>query len=240
MKRGAAVLLLCALPAGSEAATELLRPYDASYTVNWHGVNVGTTVFALRQEAGGEWTYLSRSEPRGLFRLVPSASMTLFSRMQIGADGVRPLLFTATRTGEAVPRAAVHFDWATLRASGHVDEQVIDMALRPGVQDDLSVQVALIHALELDQAPSVISEFDKSGIRDYAYTRVGAETVHTPLGDVATIVYRSQRAHAPRSTRFWCAPQFGFLPVRVEQRREDSVEFTMELRTLQRNPAPGP
>lgn len=244
MKRGMALLVLgtmsglstvSATDNGGAAAPGELRPYTASYTVSWHGLNAGTTNFALRQEANGEWTYVSRSQPRGLFQLIPSTAMTLVSRMQIGPDGVRPLLFTATRNGESAAQADVHFDWAGLRATGHVEDQTIDMALRPGVQDDLSVQIALIHALEIEQIPAGISVFDKSGIRDYAYTRVGTETVHTPVGDVATIIYRSQRAHAPRSTRFWCAPEFGFIPVRAEQQREDRVEWTMDLRTIQRN-----
>jgi hypothetical protein len=109
------------------------------------------------------------------------------------------------------------------------------MELRPGVQDDLSAQIALIQLLNAGQTPTSFSVFDKSGIRDYSYTRVGAETLHTPLGDVATIIYRTQKANAPRSTRYWCAPAYGYIPMRVEQRRLDKVEWTMHIRSLQRH-----
>ncbi len=112
------------------------------------------------------------------------------------------------------------------------------MELRPGVQDDLSAQVSLIQALNSGQAPASLLVFDKSGIRDYSYTAVGEEKLSTPLGAVATVIYRSQRAQAPRSTRYWCAPALGYIPVRVEQRRLDKVEWTMNLRSLHRDPPP--
>jgi hypothetical protein len=130
----------------------------------------------------------------------------------------------------------VHFDWAANRATGTVEGQAIDMPLRPGVQDDLSAQIALIQALDAGQAPTGISVFDKNGIRDYSYTRLGEATLHTPLGEVATIIYRTQKANAPRSTRYWCAPAYGYIPMRVEQRRLDKEEWTMEVRSLKRDP----
>ena len=55
----------------------------------------------------------------------------------------------------------------------------------PGVQDDLSVQVALIHALLAGQPPNGISHVrQERDPRIRHTTRVGNETVHTPVGDV--------------------------------------------------------
>jgi hypothetical protein len=208
-----------------------LRPYEASYRFVWSGMNAGTSSFALRREGAGEWSFISRNQPRGLFRLVPSADLTLASRMRIGPDGVQPLLFTATES-DGSRQAEVHFDWAGNRATGVVEDMRIDMALKPGVQDDLSVQVALIQALASGRTPGGISVFDKRGIRDYEFTRVGAETLATVAGAVDTIVYRSQRIHSPRSTRYWCAPRFGYVPVRAEQERKGEVEWTMSLLSI--------
>ncbi|MGB8694137.1 MAG: DUF3108 domain-containing protein, partial [Steroidobacteraceae bacterium] len=97
------------------------------------------------------------------------------------------------------------------------------------------VQVALINALANGTTPAGIAVFDKAGVRDYEYTQVGTETLHTPLGDIDTIIYRSQRSNSSRSTRFWCAPAYGYIPVRAQQHRHDEVEWTMELRSLRRD-----
>ena len=231
------LLLACAAAAGMARAAPAvpLTPFESSYAVIWHGFTAGISSFALGQEASGQWTYVSHNRPRGLFRLVPAASLTLTSRMSVDADGVRPLLFTATDPDDGKLQAQVQFDWAANRATGTVGDMAIDMALRPGVQDDMSVQVALIHALANGEVPAGISLFDKKGIRDYDYARVGAETMQTPLGPVETVIYRSHKANSPRSTRFWCAPALGFVPVQAEQQNNGKVEWTMKLQSLHRD-----
>ena len=35
-------------------------------------------------------------------------------------------------------------------------------------------------------------------------------------------------------TRFWCAPDRGYIPLKVEQTRGKDVEWTMEIRSLKR------
>ena len=214
-----------------------LRPYEVVYEFSAYGFNAGTVGLTLRQETPEQWTYISRSHPRGLFQLVRSAARTVTSRMIIDQRGVRPLVSTDSEEGASTPQSEVHFDWTANRATGNVEGQAINMELRPGVQDDLSAQVALIRALNSGQTPTKLLVFDKSGIRDYSYTPVGEEKLSTPLGELATVIYRSQRANAPRSTRYWCAPALGFIPVRVEQRRLDKVEWTMNLRSLHLDPA---
>jgi hypothetical protein len=219
------------LPAAKALAE--LRPYDASYSFLAHGMNAGTSSFSLRRVGGDEWTFVARNDPHGLFRLFSAASLTLTSRMRVGPQGVQPLLFTAAQPDGSDQQAEVHFDWAAMRATGTVEDRSIDMALKAGVQDDQSVQIALVYALLGGHAPAGIALFDKDGIRDYDYTRVGEETLHTPMGDVATVVYESHKAYSPRRTRFWCAPQYGYVPVRAEQKRGDEVQWTMEVRSIQ-------
>jgi hypothetical protein len=219
-------------PAPSVAPAEL-RPYEASYELVTHGLNAGVSSFDLRQDGADTWTFVSHNRPRGLFRLFSSASLTLTSHMRVSKDGVQPLLFTATPPDGGPPNAEVHFDWDKNRATGIQDDTPIDMPVKPGVQDDLSVQIALVHALLAGQTPAGIAMFDKDGSRDYDYARVGEETLHTPVGDVATVIYESHKANSPRRTRFWCAPQYGYVPMRAEQKRDGEVEWTMSLLSVQ-------
>jgi hypothetical protein len=230
-------LLLCGLlPLLATAGTvHELRPFTASYTFDWRGMDAGSATFTLQKVSEQEWTYRSRTEPHGLFSLVSAANATLQSRMSVGPAGVRPQVFLASEGSAGHRVADLSFDWDHQRVTGTAEGQAIDMPLKPGVQDDLSVQVALMFALATGTTPNGFSVFDKSGIRDYEYTREATETLHTPLGDIATVIYRSHRAGSPRSTRFWCAPAYGYIPMRAQQRREERVEWTMDLRTLQRD-----
>jgi hypothetical protein len=220
------------------AAEVPLRPFETSYEVIWHGFTGGLSSFELRQEPSGGWTYVNRNRPYGLFRLVPKASLTLTSRMSVDAAGVRPLLFTASDPDSGAPQAELHFDWTANRVKGFVEKASIDMALKAGVQDDLSIQVALIHALANGHVPSGIALFDKDGIRDYEYAQVGSETVHTGAGDFQTVVYASHKQNSPRTTRFWCAPALGYIPVQAEQQYKGKVEWTMRLKSVHQGAPP--
>ena len=215
-----------------------MRPFQTSYEVLWKGFTGGIASFDLRQDPAGTWTYTNTNRPHGLFRLVSKASLTLTSRMSVDPDGVRPLLFTAKDPDDGESQAELNFDWTAGRVTGFVEKARIDMALKSGVQDDLSIQVALINSLENGHVPSGISLFDKDGVRDYDYAQVGTETLHTPAGDFPTVIYRSHKQNSPRSTRFWCAPSLGYIPVQAEQQYKGKVEWTMKLKSVHRDEGP--
>jgi hypothetical protein len=232
-----------AAPAPAASGTEAprlfeLRPFSASYLFTWHGMQAGTATFRLRQLGPGEWLYESFTEPKGLFRLVPSARAHVTSRMSVGPDGVRPIHFEGTAGSNDRPDAVLDFDWAAMRVRGHMQDDVVDMALKPGVQDDLSVMVSLLYTLGRGAPPAGMSLFDKNGIRDYAYTHAGTATLATPVGELATEIYRSQRSGSPRHNVYWCATQYGDVPVRAEQRRGDDLEWRMELLAIERDAGP--
>lgn len=230
-------LLACTAATGMPSAAQVvpLTPFESSYAIIWHGFTAGISSFALRQDPSGQWIYVSHNRPRGLFRLVPKAALTLTSRMSVDAEGVRPLEFTAADPDDGELQARVLFDWSAQRATGVVEGKTIDMTLHPGVQDDLSIQVAMMQALANGQMPAGISLFDKNGIRDYEYTRVGAETLQTPVGPLQTVIYRSHKANSPRSNRYWCAPELGFVPVQAEQQYNGKVELVIKLQSIHRN-----
>jgi hypothetical protein len=35
-------------------------------------------------------------------------------------------------------------------------------------------------------------------------------------------------------TRFWCAPSLGYIPLKVQQKRNDEIEWTMQVQSVQR------
>ena len=224
-------------PQAQPGAIEL-RPFKARYAFYWHGMQAGTITFTLHHTGGTAWMYESDTEPRGLFHLVPGAAVHISSRMIIDGDGVRPVHFEGVEGSATSLAALLDFDWQAMRVRGHMKEQPIDMALKPGVQDDLSVMISLLHSLELGAVPQGIALFDKNGIRDYDYSREGADTVATPFGRVAAEIYRSQKKHSPRRNLYWLAPAYGDVPIRAEQRRGEDLEWRMEIEQLDRPTAP--
>jgi hypothetical protein len=240
LRRGARAMSLAwlffavagAIDTGLASAAEPLTPFEATYSWAWHGASVAVSTLTLEQRPDGTWLYSSHSEPRGLGFLYPMRPK-LESVMRIGGDGIQPLHYRATDGTAANERGAdVTFDWDAAHASGSYENVKVDLPLKPGVQDDLSIQIALLYALRQGRVPSGLSMIDKNSIRDYSYRQEGMATITTRLGSIDTVIYASHHEGSPRTTRFWCAPSKGYVPLRVEQKRLDEVEWTMEIETL--------
>lgn len=222
-----------AAPAAAAApAPAALAPFQASYTWIWHGADIAVSKLQLEQRQGDIWVYSSSSEPRGLGHLYPLRPR-MQSEMRVGNQGVQPLHYQATDGTSSNARGAdVTFDWQAGRIHGTYAGVALDLPLTIGVQDDLSIQIALLLALRAGQAPANTLLVDKDTLREYSYERQGTQTITTRLGALDTVIYASHHAGSPRVTRFWCAPSRGYMPVRVEQKRLDSVEWAMEIATL--------
>ena len=217
----------------SVTAADELKPFEASYAWIWHGMNVAVSTLKL-ERSGDTWTYGSKSEPRGIGNLL-SERPTQRSVLRVTDAGTQPLSYQASDGTSSTRRAVdVKYDWEQGRLTGVYEDTKVDLPLTPGVLDDASVQVALMVELLRGRTPEHFSLLNKNAVREYRYAREGDATLQTPLGKIATVIYRSEREGSPRVTRFWCAPRRGYVPMRVEQKRGDDIEWTMEIRSLSR------
>jgi uncharacterized protein DUF3108 len=230
----AALLALGLLTLGVAQAAEL-EPFEASYAWIWHGMTVAVTHLKLERQGADTWIYTSRSEPRGIGNLLSLRPKTV-SVLKVTDAGVQPLSYRGDDgTSSREHTVDVRYDWDKGRITGVYEGTPVDLPLAPGVQDDSSVQVAMMVELLQARTPEHFSLLDKNSVREYRYARAGEETLKTPLGDVATVMYSSQRANSPHVNRYWCAPARGYVPLRVQQKRGDEVQWTMEIQSLKRD-----
>jgi Protein of unknown function (DUF3108) len=217
----------------SVTAADELKPFEASYAWIWHGMDVAVSTLKL-EKTGDTWTYSSKSEPRGVGKVF-SERPRQRSVLRVTDAGTQPLSYQASDGTSSTRRAVdVKYDWEQGRLTGVYEDTPVDLPLTPGVQDDASVQVALMVELLRGHTPEHFSLLNKNAVREYRYVREGEATVQTPFGKIATVIYRSERQGSPRVTRFWCAPWRGYVPMRVEQKRGDDIEWSMEIRSLTR------
>ena len=227
----AAVLLL---GVSAVAAADELKPFDASYEWTWKGMTVAVSSVKLTK-SGDAWTYTSSSEPRGLGKMF-SERPHMVSVLKVTSAGVQPQSYKATDGTSADKRAVdLKYDWTALKLTGLYEGAKIDLPLTPDVQDDASVQVALMVESIAGRVPDHFSLLSDNKLRVYHYKREGEATIKTPFGDVATVIFSSQADYSPRITRFWCAPDRGYVPMRVEQKKGDDVQWTMDIKSFTRN-----
>ncbi|HEY2274875.1 MAG TPA: DUF3108 domain-containing protein [Steroidobacteraceae bacterium] len=231
--RGTLLLALTALAMTSAAAADELRAYEATYAAIWQGMTVAVSRLKLEQ-TGDTWTTSSSSSARGIGRLATGIFPPhQVSVVRVTASGVLPQSFRS-EGGDRRKSTDLVYDWQTARVTGTLEGAKVDQPLAPGVQDDGSVQLALIVELLAGRTPSSFRMIDGRGTREYQFAREGEVTLPTPLGAIATVVYRAQKAGSPRVTRFWCALHRGYIPLKVEQTRGDDVQWTLEIEHLTR------
>ena len=226
-------LALALLAASATSRADELRPYQASYRAIWHGMTVAVSDLRL-EHTGDTWTYRSESSPRGIGRLAAGIFPPhQVSVVRVTSAGVQPLSYQSTG-GESSKAIDLSYDWSAQRVTGTYEGTPVDLPLSADVRDDASVQLALTVELLAGRTPTSFRVIDRNGTRQYQFARDGEATLETPMGRIATVVYRSQKANSPRITRFWCAPDRGYIPLKVEQTRGEDVQWTMEIESLTR------
>lgn len=226
-------LAIAAFAVNQTARAEELKPFEASYTWIWHGMTVAFSSVKLERHQD-TWVYASKSDPRGIGRMF-SERPTQESTLRVTDAGVQPLHYKADDGTPSTKRDAdVQFDWEHGRVTGVYEGTKVDMPVQPGIQDDLSVQIALMVELLAGRKPEQFQLIDRNSVREYRYSREGDASLSTAVGKVDTVIYRSQKTGSPRVTRFWCAPSHGYIPMRVEQTKGEDVQWTMQVQSARR------
>ena len=226
------VLALTGLPAGAQA----LLPFEAHYAWTLKGIAAGHSTLTLQHLDADRWRYASRSVASGLFRLIARGDITQDSQLRIVNGQVLPEQYRGDDGTSATNRDVdLHFDWRARRVTGVYEDAPVDMAIEPGVHDDMSIQIALMNELLRGQVPKSFRLVDSNITKEYAYSLVETVSLNTPLGMQRTQVYRSQKVGSASSVLYWCAPDLGYLPLKVERHDgHDKVEWALNITALTR------
>jgi hypothetical protein len=217
------------------AAHPCPQPFKITLDVEWRGMGAGTSTLQLTRDGPNEYTYRSSNTARGLFKLAIPDTITQVSHIALVDGKVRPSSYTGDDGSPSTEKdVSLKFDWAAMRVTGTAEQKPVDAALTPGVQDSLSVQVALMCALAAGESPKSFQLIDKDAVKEYQYTHEGNATIDTPAGKLDTVIYTSQRKGAKRLTRLWIAPSLGYLPVRAEQVNKGKRELQLQLKSVER------
>ena len=220
-----------ATPASAPTAEPPIKPFVAHYIADWKSINVGTSDLDLKFAPTGGYMYTWTTTARGVFRLVYSSDVVQKSWFKVVSQHVLPEKYQADDGSASV---SIDFDWDAAKARGVADKKPVDLALKEGTQDVMSIQVEVMLDLKNGTLPKTFHILDKDEIKDFMYTREGTATLKTAIGDLDTIVVASQRTGNNRILRMWFVPALGFVPVQAERSRDGKLEFAMRIKSLKR------
>ena len=126
----------------------------------------------------------------------------------------------------------IDFDWQNKRATGISEAKPVDLPLKEGVQDVMSIQVEVMLDLKHGNLPKTFQIIDKDELKEFIYTLEGKARIKTAIGQIDTLVVTSQRTGNNRILRMWFAPSLGFAPVQAERTRDGKLEIAMRLKSL--------
>jgi uncharacterized protein DUF3108 len=213
------------------AADAGIAPFSARYQADWKSINVGTSDLELKQDTEpGHYLYTWSITAHGIFRLYRD-EVTQKSWLSIDADHVRPEKYRAEDGSSSVN---LDFDWDGGHVRGTSENKPVDLTLREGTQDLLSIQVEVMLGLKKGNLPKTFQIIDKDKLKEFIYTQEGSANIRTALGQLDTVIVESRQAGNNRILRMWFAPSLGFVPVQAERTRDGKLEFAMRIKTLKR------
>ena len=216
-------------PSGAEAG---IAPFAAHYEASWKGFSVGTSDLQLKEDSvAGRYVYTWTITAHGIFRLAYPDDLVQTSVFSVVGGHARPLQYRAAQGPSSVD---LDFDWDGERLRGTSEKKTVDLELKEGVQDVMSIQVEVMLDLKAGNLPTTFQIIDKDQPKDFTYTEEGTANIRTALGRLDTIIVSSQRTGNNRILRMWFAPSLGFAPVQAERSRDGKVEFAMRIKTLTR------
>ncbi len=222
-------------PAAARAADGAPAPFVAEYEVRYGNLAVGSSRTAITPgPPPGRWTIETRTNASGFAKIVASGTLTQRSTFEVDAGMPRPSNYRFDDgTKDTDHDVTLDFDWHAGRVRGVAEDEPVDVATEPGLQDAASIQALVTARLQAGFEPGLIAMIEKDKIKRYRYTLLRRERLKTAIGELDTVVYRSARDGSSRETISWYAPALGHTLVRAEQLREGDRAFHTYIRRYQ-------
>jgi Protein of unknown function (DUF3108) len=228
-----AALLTCLCSASVCGAAESPLPmFNAEYSLKRNGITLGTSTRSLTAARDGTYIYASTTQATGIISWFVKDHIDEYSRWTFDGARIRPLEYVYNRHGGNKTREVnLRFDWQRHIVTNTIDGEPWRMEIPPDAQDKLVYQLSIMYDLLNGKKNLEYKIADGGKLKDYAFEIEGEEVLNTTLGKIKTV--RIQRIGDRRDTTVWCAPQFSYLPVRLEQQDTDGSHLTMQITSLQ-------
>ena len=218
--------------APADAAEAGIAPFAAQYQADWKGITVGTSNIELKPDsAPGRYLYTWTVTARGIFRIAYSDDLVQSSWLSINSNHARPEKYLGIQGSASV---AVDFDWPNMRASGVSEGKPIDLKLKDGTQDVMSIQVEVMLDLKYGTLPKTFEIIDKDQLKEFIYSQEGSAKIKTAIGELDTVIVSSRQTGSNRILKMWFASSLGFVPVQAERTRNGKLELAMKIKSLKR------
>ena len=222
--------LACTLPgvAAYAEAGELPDSFRAEYKVKIK-IASGRAIWTLRQDGDGRYVFNTLTEASGIWRAFVRGRLEETSTFEPTDAGMRTTDYILVNEMGSRPRNGVYeFRWDEGVATGVYKEKELSLPIEQGIMDRALFPVQLMFDLSRGRRPDGYTVLDRDELVTYDMTYGEQQRIKTPAGEFDAIEIR-HRTEDNEETRLWCAPELGYLPIKVEQYEDDSRMGTATL-----------
>lgn len=217
-------LVLVFLLASSTAALAE-SGYHATYKLVVGPLTVGKMERSFELHADGTYRFVSKLHATGLASIIRPEEIFESSSGTFRAGVYHPTHYTYARKNKKKPRnISMRFDRDNAAIETLFNGDVLSSRMGENLLDKLVYQAALMHDLSAGKTIFDYRIADRGKEKIYRPVVAGQAFVETKVGRFNTVKIVHQRAKNRRRTIFWCAPELGYLPVRVAYRDKDGKE----------------
>lgn len=213
---------------------EPLPDFYANYQVELNGIQAGELLQTLSTDVAGQRKFVSKTQAKGIFAYIKPDVIEETSLWTYHQERIRPLFYRYSRDGGNKDKTlTMDFYWDKRKV--HIDdrEHPWDLKIKKYTLDKLVYQLQVMHDLSDGRERLTYIIADGGKLKNYEIVRLGEETIDTPLGEIKAVkLTRERDADSDRKTTLWCAPELGYLPVKLEHIEKDDSRFTAYLRKL--------
>ncbi|MDH5614851.1 MAG: DUF3108 domain-containing protein, partial [Gammaproteobacteria bacterium] len=143
-------------------------------------------------------------------------------------NAIHMLEYHYTHSGKPHKNRKLIFDWKNNIASEQVAEQKWKLKLQENAIDKHAYRYALMMDITNNKNNIQYSVTDDDKLATYKFIKQKPVEIHTALGELKTHRLKMER-DKKTTILFWCAPELGNLPVRVEKDSTKNGKLTLKL-----------
>ena len=227
----AAVAMLLTATIAAQAAS-LPKPFTADYTFSHDGLQVGEMQRTLSALGDGKYVYESTSRASGMIAWFVKDQLVERSVWKWDGEHIKPLEYLYHHFGgKKERRVELSFDWKTHVVTNTIDNDPWRMQIPDDVLDKLVYQFSIMVDLQDHPKELIYPVADGGQLKTYELAVVGEEKLQTPLGKLATV--KLTRVGGAYPITIWCAKEFDYMPVRIEQLRDNGTRLRMLIRKIE-------
>lgn len=208
-----------------------LTPYTAVYDAKGRGLSATNQTTLSPADSSGRIEYRTTAKARGLARLFKHDPIVEYTQFEEIGGKYRAVEYHYLFNDSGSKRNAwILFDRDNLVAKSLYKTETIELDIQSDHVDRLLEQLVFRADLMAGTVADKYLTVERNSLREAVYEKLGTETIVTKAGSFDTVKYRRQRIGSSRSLIIWLAPEFEYLPVRLQHFNEDESTATATLK----------